>query len=121
MRAGSARSVPLRRDFWAVHTDFLPEASRIPSSAAEAWAMASFKMRNVIRSVVRGATGSVGVPQLVLLAASVAVGGAAIAGPSLKHGGQSAQAAKSPFSAVVLAKPIEAIGSEDHPGRAPVG
>ena len=53
--------------------------------------MASFSLRKVILVVVRGAVGSVGVPQLGLLAVSLGIGAAAIAGPSLKHDGQSAQ------------------------------
>ena len=70
--------------------------------------MASFNLRHLFLSVVRGAVGSVGVPQLGLLVVSLGIGGAAIAGPALKDGDGSAKPANSSFPTVVLAKPSEA-------------
>jgi len=55
--------------------------------------MASFNLRHLFLSVVRGAVGSVGVPQLGLLVVSLGIGGAAIAGPALKDRGRGAQPA----------------------------
>src|SRR4029450_13591922 len=96
-----------------------PKAPRIPPGRAEASAMASFNLRHLFRSVVRGAVGSVGVPQLGLLVVSLAIGGAAIARPALQDGGRGAQPGNSSFPTVVLAKPSEASGSQDRRGHAP--
>jgi hypothetical protein len=83
--------------------------------------MASFNLRHLFLSLVRGAVGSVGLPQLGVLAVTLGIGGAAIAGPAFKDGGRDAHPANSSFPTVVLAKPSEANASQDHSGHAPVG